>query len=98
MSDVVHLTHAALHEYRADDEPSWPLTPKQLGRIVQPRHVVPLLRAFILGQSQNSPSEKELGEASAAEPENPPAPAEPARRPPANGGAASIVLAEDDFA
>lgn len=63
--DLHAVIWAACHEYHGD-EPYWPLTKNQIGRIVKPMDMLAHLPLIMRGHAQNSPTEKEAGESSAA--------------------------------
>jgi hypothetical protein len=92
MTDLRALLWAALHEYGPNDEPRWPLTIGQVGRLITPSSVSGIFSAFLRGQAANSPTSEELGESV------PPAPAKAAVPSPGNGsGAFGTVLPEGAF-
>ena len=62
MVDLRAMLWASMHDYDADDEPVWPLTVSQVGRLLNFNNVVPLFVRFLTGVSANSPSKEELGE------------------------------------
>ena len=66
MTDLRALLWASLHEYNARDDPAWPLTLNQVGKLMQLQHVPAIFSAFLAGQQGNSPSKAEMGESPAA--------------------------------
>lgn len=95
--DVLQMAWAALHEYDKMDNPVWPLTLSQLGRLVKPVKMAGLMAMLVNGHSANSPDKDELGEASGAGPVLVPTPAEATQSPAASGGAPSTGLPADAF-
>lgn len=96
MKELRALVWAAVHEYKEDDVPFWPLTINQIGRYISTSNVASIFLTFLKGQANNSPTEGEMGES--------PAPVVSgnidAKKPhlvPENGGAPSIVLPADAF-
>lgn len=98
MTDLRALLWSVLHEYDAKDEPVWPLTIGQVGRLFQLKDIIPIFTAFLRGQSGNSPSREELGE-SPAEIRSNPAPngSPPTPLTSADGGERGIELPEGAF-
>ncbi len=100
MRDLRALLWSALHEYDAKDNPVWPLTINQVGRLIQLQDVPRVFTAFLRGQVANSPTAAEMGES--------PAPSAPPQKAvngsgtalkaaAAPGGEISTELPEDAF-
>lgn len=83
------LLWAAIHEYDKDDNPHWPLTLNQVGRLLQVSDVTRVFLAFLRGQTKNYPTKEEMGESLAVVKEAP-----DTARTPTVGGAPIIVLPE----
>ena len=105
MKELRALIWAALHEYGKNpadpDEPSWPLTINQVGRLIQIQDVPRIFTAFLKGQTRNSPTQEELGESRQRSVQAPAtAPASGGNVPrteAASGGERSIELPVDAF-
>lgn len=93
ISDIRAMVWAALHEYDQDDNPSWPLTINQVGRLLSPSTVLSVVPQIIRGQTENSPTVAEVGESSG--PQKPTRNVVQLTKP--NGGAAGIELDADAF-
>ena len=100
MKDLRALIWAALHEYDRDDNPVWPLTIGQVGRLIQLQDVPRVFNAFLRGQIKNSPSTEELGESRASSAPAAPNPLGGAtlKTGAESGGERSIELPADAFA
>jgi hypothetical protein len=96
MTDLRALLWSALHEYDAKDEPFWPLTIGQVGRLFQLKDIIPIFTAFLRGQTGNSPSKEEMGESPAEVSKNPGANGSPPTPVPV-GGERGIALPADAF-
>jgi hypothetical protein len=59
------LIWAALHEYDANDDPVWPLTLNQVGRLLKITDLTRIFSLFLTGHAENSPTRDELGESPA---------------------------------
>lgn len=96
MLDLRALLYAALHEYDEDDNPTWPLSVTQIGRMIGPSNILEVFGAFLRGHQENLPTKEEMGEAAGAPATSAlaDAPIAPTR---ANGGAASFELPEGVF-
>lgn len=96
MEDLRALLWAAMHEYDKDDNPTWPLTVNQVGRLLSLSDIVPAFKSFLKGQTANNPTESEMGESQAESkmktqhPQTPPIIH-------ATGGERGIELPEDAF-
>ena len=66
MTDLRALLWASLHEYDERDEPFWPLTVNQVGRLLQMQNIPSIFSMFLAGQQGNSPTREEMGESPAA--------------------------------
>jgi hypothetical protein len=97
MTDLRALLWAALHEYDAKDEPVWPLTMGQVGRLFQLKDIIPVFTAFLRGQSGNSPSHEEMGESQAETSKTSPNGSPPVPHTPEDGGERGIALPEGAF-
>jgi hypothetical protein len=91
MTDLRALIWAACHKYQ-NDEPVWPLTLHQVGRLITPLAVPRLFLAFITGQVSNAPTPQEMGE---SQPPQKEPQAEASGAPQKNGGELSTALLED---
>lgn len=60
MVDLRALLWSALHEYDSNDEPTWPLTINQVGRLIDISTVMQFFSSFIDGSIANSPLDSEL--------------------------------------
>ena len=91
------LLWSTLHEYDKQDEPHWPLTIGQVGRLLQPKDVNRVFTAFLQGQAGNSPTKEEMGESPAPAPTGSlkASAVEPTTDP--DGGERSIELPADAF-
>ncbi len=97
MEDLRALLWSSFHDYDANDNPVWPLTINQVGRLLNFQNVIPIFVKFLTGVSANSPTKEELGESSApASATPPPEPSAPAAA--MTGGEAGIVLPADALA
>jgi len=99
-TELLAMIWAALHQYDAQDEPFWDLTPSKLGRMIKPIDTIGLVSAIIRGHNGNAPTAKELGEVSGGDEkvvEVLPAETKTPRPQLVNGGAASIALPADAF-
>lgn len=65
MQDLRALLWASIHEYDKDDNPVWPLTLNQIGRLLKLQDILPIFKSFMTGQSANNPTETEMGESQA---------------------------------
>ncbi len=65
MVDLRAMLWASLHDYDAKDDPVWPLTISQVGRLLNFQNLPSVFVKFLTGVSSNSPTEEELGESSA---------------------------------
>jgi hypothetical protein len=83
ITDLRALIWAAYHEYDRHDEPTWPLTQSQVGRLISPLMVPRLFLAFMTCQTANTPTPEEMGESQAPRPEKK---AEASGAPQDNGG------------
>ena len=94
MKDLRALIWASLHEY-VNDEPVWPLTIHQVGRMLQLNDIPRVFTAFLKGQSKNSPTTEEMGES-----QTPPVLPNPrvTSKEADGGGERSIELPADAFA
>ncbi len=100
MRDLLALVWAGMHEYDAKDDPVWPLTLNQVGRLIQLQDVPRVFTAFLHGQVKNSPSAEELGESRAPSEQaavKPNGSVAAPRTEAASGGGASTALPEDAF-
>lgn len=95
MRDLRALLWAALHEYDQNDEPTWPLTLNQVGRMLGMADILPIFTSFLKGQSVNQPSKEEMGESLPAAVDGG---ASPALKLTADGGDHSIELPASAFA
>ena len=95
MRDLRALLLAALHEYDQNDEPTWPLTLNQVGRMLGMADILPIFTSFLKGQSVNQPSKEEMGESLPAAVDGG---ASPALKLTADGGDHSIELPASAFA
>ena len=95
MRDLRALLWAALHEYDQNDEPTWPLTLNQVGRMLGMADILPIFTSFLKGQSVNQPSKEEMGESLPAAADGG---ASPALKLTADGGDHSIELPASAFA
>lgn len=96
ITDLRALLWATVHEYDNQDNPIWPLTLNQIGRLLQTKDIIPVFSAFLKGQSGNNPSGAEMGE-SQAEIRNINDKSSP-QSTVASGGGLGIELPEDAFA
>ena len=60
ISDVKAFLHAALHTYDAQDEPVWPFTPGQLGRLVNIENLPRIINTLMTGHQSNLPDVEEM--------------------------------------
>lgn len=95
MRDLRALLWAALHEYDQNDEPTWPLTINQVGRLLGMADVLPIFTSFLKGQSLNQPSKDEMGESLPGVADGG---ATPAPKAAADGGDHSIAFPASAFA
>jgi hypothetical protein len=95
MRDLRALLWAALHDYNQNNEPTWPLTINQVGRLLSIADVLPVFTAFLKGQASNQPSKDEMGESLPVAPGV--APPEQPTTPAAAGGDRSIELPDSAF-
>lgn len=99
MVDLRALIWAALHEYSPTDEPTWPLTLTQVGRMITIKNIPELFSIFLDGQAKNTPTKEELGESPARSED--PKPSVPSSSPEltvaGGGGQLSIALPEAAF-
>ncbi len=96
VADIHAMLWAALHTYDAQDNPKWPLTLAQIGRLIMPFDTAKFLGLILKGIQANSPTNAELGEVSGG-----PTlvkPAEPPTTQEESGGEASIELPASAFA
>lgn len=91
--DLRALLWAALHDYDANDEPHWPLTINQVGRMIGPANMLEVFGAFLRGHQQNLPTREEVGESGGRSAESTPS-AQTAASTPANGGTEFTELPE----
>lgn len=96
MTDLRALLWAALHVYNENDEPSWPLTINQVGRLLQLKDIVPTFNKFLKGQSGNNPTKDEMGESPAEARKT--SPDSPPKNNPEPIGGLGTVLPADAFA
>lgn len=94
MIDLRALLWAALHNYDSDDNPKWPLTITQVGRLLQLKDIVPTFNQFLKGQAGNNPKDNEMGESPA---EVKTSPDSPQQSNPASIGERGIALPVDVF-
>jgi hypothetical protein len=100
MTELTALVWAGLHEYDANDEPTWPLTLAQVRRMIDLAAIPRLFLSFLRGQAANSPTQQELGESQAPSETEKAATAATAPKKPngaAGGGERSTALPEDAF-
>ena len=71
LRDFRALIWAALHTYNVDDEPEWPYTLNQIGRMLDVEAMARLLPQVLTGGAQNLPDEADVKEESAARPIEP---------------------------
>jgi hypothetical protein len=88
------LLWASMHDYDKNDNPVWPLTISQVGKLIDIQNIVEVFREFLRGNAQNQPSKETLGE-SQADVETKPQSDEP--QDPMNGGNRSIELPDSAF-
>ena len=86
MKDLQAFVFAALHEYDRNDEPVWPLTMGQMGKLVTVENMVDVIRLVLRGNAENAPTSEDVQ----TEAENPPAR-------PTNAGASTPANGGDDF-
>jgi len=96
MVDLRALLWASIHEYDADDNPTWPLKLNQVGRMLRLEDILPIFNSFLTGQSDNNPTEKELGESQAEAQKV--SQDSPLKSTPEAGGERGIELPADAFA
>lgn len=56
ITDLRALVWAACHDYDKNDEPVWPLSINQVGRMIHFGNVMPIVSALIAGQTANYPT------------------------------------------
>lgn len=61
-SDVLALIYGALHEYDAQDNPRWPLSPGRLGRLLNATELVKLLPQVMTALQANVPQKSDAPE------------------------------------
>jgi hypothetical protein len=96
MEDLRALLWSAMHDYDASDNPVWPLTLNQVGRLLKLQDIVPAFNAFLKGQTENNPTKSEMGESQAEDTKTKPTDAPPSTQ--EIGGERGIELPEDAFA
>lgn len=74
-SDILALIYGALHEYDAQDNPRWPLSPGRLGRLLNATELVKLLPQVMTALQSNVPQRGDAPEPKGGEePKRPTAP------------------------
>lgn len=96
MADLRALLWAAMHEYDKEDNPIWPLTLNQVGRLLLFQDIIPAFNSFLVGQVGNNPTRKEMGESQAESEKTIPTGAP--QNTPETGGERGIELPADAFA
>ncbi len=66
-SDVLALIYAGCHVYDARDNPSWPLSPGQLGKLVSVMEMVAILPKIMEAMKRNVPQKSDAPEAKGGE-------------------------------
>lgn len=69
LKDIRALAWAAMHEYDAHDNPVWPLTLQQVGRLINIDNIKTVIPALMQGAITNAPDEDDLGPAPSRPPE-----------------------------
>ena len=59
------LLWSAMHDYDKNDNPVWPLTINQVGKLINITNIVQIFRDFLKGNAANQPSSETLGESQA---------------------------------
>lgn len=90
------LVWSALHTY-VNDEPVWPLTINQVGRMMGFEQLPKIFTAFLKGQINNSPTSEELGEFRAPSANDQGSAPTPKKIEVADGGELSIELPAGAF-
>jgi hypothetical protein len=65
IKDLSALIWAGIHTYDERDEPHWPMTLGQVRRMITITSIPQLFLSFLRGQSDNSPTVREMGESPA---------------------------------
>ena len=78
LRQLTQFLYSALHGYDPQDEPYWPLTIGQLGRLVDAENMVSVVRTLLQGYGSNAPSAEEASSVTPDEdPTSPPPPVVP---------------------
>ncbi len=71
ITDIRAMVWAACHEYKRNDDPVWPLTVHQVGRLIHLGNIASIVSALMTGSVENAPNEEErinAGEPSGVQP------------------------------
>lgn len=90
--DFFALVYGALHVYDGENNPSWPLSPGQLGRLLTPLEIVSIWQTVQVGMNGNVPLPDNSIDKGGEEPARPTTPTPPPTKMESDGGSTSGEL------